>query len=403
MKRTFTKYLVMLGAILVVSGILYIRKPDSFSKPQFWAEDGTVFFAQAYHHGLDSHFEPYAGYYHEVPRLVASAALVGPYRWAPRIYNFSALAVMLGLVAIMFSSRLDLRFPFVFALAVALVPFFRGEVYLNLTNVQWPLALLLLLTALQRPPKTAADGLLDGSIIVLAGLTGPFAVLVLPFFVLRWLRDRTWGAFVTTGLAIAVTAIQIQSILQHPVYLAPHDEHTARSWIDLLGWKLSGNLFLGHEAPYAMNPMWLVVGGGAVLVYLLWRLSRLAEGRRLGLPMLYFGAAVLCLACFKFRHAANLLVPPAAATRYFFVPFVVVAWCLLILVIHDKRWFKVPAFLLLALILRSSLISDFTSPPLRNFRWPKHAARIGVEEAPKIPINPPGWSIQLEPGFRDGI
>lgn len=157
-----------------------------------------------------------------------------------------------------------------------------------------------------------------------------------------------------------------------------------------------GVVTTGHELPYELDPRWLTAGGALLLPYLVWRLSSFPQGRRVGLPALVFAAAVLALTCFKFRLAANHLVPAIAGGRYMFVPYVIVAWCLLLLAIHERRWLKAPALICLMLILRSSWISGFTSPPMRNFHWPMHAARIGVEEAPVIPINPPGWKIRLQ-------
>jgi hypothetical protein len=61
--------LVAVGAIAVVIA----RRPDAVTNAQFWAEDGTIWFATAYDHGgFASLFVPYNGYLQTFSRLVAA-------------------------------------------------------------------------------------------------------------------------------------------------------------------------------------------------------------------------------------------------------------------------------------------------------------------------------------------
>src|SRR2546426_117604 len=59
------------------------RRPDAISNPQFWAEDGQVWYAEAHARGLRSLLSPYAGYFQTLPRVVAVAAQILPLTWAP--------------------------------------------------------------------------------------------------------------------------------------------------------------------------------------------------------------------------------------------------------------------------------------------------------------------------------
>jgi hypothetical protein len=51
--------------------ILFYREPDGFLNPQFWAEDGVIFFTQNLTFGLSAFWKPYAGYLHLTPRIIA--------------------------------------------------------------------------------------------------------------------------------------------------------------------------------------------------------------------------------------------------------------------------------------------------------------------------------------------
>ena len=68
----------------VVCGlVLYARMPDAFSHPQFWAEDGTIFFLDAHSGGWRALLDPYSGYLHLIPRAVAWLAELLPYELIP--------------------------------------------------------------------------------------------------------------------------------------------------------------------------------------------------------------------------------------------------------------------------------------------------------------------------------
>jgi hypothetical protein len=375
--------------------ILYIRKPDSFRNPQLNAEDGTVFFAQEYNLGLRAHLQPSAGYLHEAPRLIASLSGLFPYRFAPALFNGFALLAILLLVAKLHSPRLDLPFAWAFALATVLVPQLTAEVFLSLTNVQWVLALVLLLVAVQEPPQTLEQAVSDWLIVFLAGLTGPFAPLVLPIFVVRAWRARFWYGAVTAGIVATTAAIQAATFLRNPVFVPTSPAFQSSSWLALLGQRLVGTLFLGINAPYRVPPLLLIAGGVSVLVFILWTVRANRPRLLFATTFLAFGGAVTGLSFLKFRAAADLLIPPGAAARYFFVANVVLAWSLLLAVATGTRFQRVVISVLLALVLASSLTSQFRTPPAPDFHWREYAERIGKEQPLSIPINPPGWSFVL--------
>ena len=65
---------------------LFCRSPRLLTHAQFYAEDGTIWFAQAYNGGwLHSLTLPQAGYLNTMPRLAAGLALLVPLPWAPLV------------------------------------------------------------------------------------------------------------------------------------------------------------------------------------------------------------------------------------------------------------------------------------------------------------------------------
>src|SRR5258707_11015955 len=87
----YQRFLALSGMIFL---LLVLRRPDAITNPQFWAEDGPVFFfGQISHTGLSALMVPYAGYLLGVPRLVAAFAALFPASSAPLIFNLFALAI----------------------------------------------------------------------------------------------------------------------------------------------------------------------------------------------------------------------------------------------------------------------------------------------------------------------
>ena len=391
------RFVSLLLSLVLVAAVLHARKPDAFENPQFWAEDGTVFFQQSYDLGLEAFFESYAGYFHTVPRMVAGLASALPYSFTPAVYNYSSLLLLLVVACYLHSPLLALRWPAAYALATVLVPHRQGEIFLNLTNAQWVLALLLFLIAVKPPAATRVGRIAEWAIVLAAGLSGPFIVVLLPLYCVQLVRFRSAASLTSLLLAGVASAVQILEFRSLPIVMPPSGGHSDAAWLDLVGQKLFGNLVLGDKLPYTLPPLGLIVAASAVIALLAWRLGRLPQKRDLAFAGFFFSAAVLALVFYKFRGAADLLVPAAAASRYFYVPYVLFSWACLTLLLHSARWpDRAFAILLLALVLRSSLISGFQSAPLEDLAWQEHAARIGTEGDVTIPIHPKGWEIHLQ-------
>ena len=173
------------ATLAAVAAILFLRKPEALLRPEFWYEDGSVFFADARERGIGSLFVPYAGYLHFFPRLVAWLATAFPVVAAPALYNGAALLAVLGVCALLFHPRLDLPWRPLLALCVALAPD-AWTSFLNLTHAQWYLSLLLVLLCRKGAPETAAGAALDLAVLAIVGLTGPFSIFAFPMFALRW-------------------------------------------------------------------------------------------------------------------------------------------------------------------------------------------------------------------------
>jgi hypothetical protein len=177
-----------IATVLVALLIIYLRMPENFSRPQFWAEDGAVFFRLAHEIGARGLLTPVAGYFTTMPWLVALGAKLFAPEWAPWIYNYAGAGIALLAVYLATSPRLDLPLKPLLALAIVTVPD-GGEILGALANSMWLMPIVTFVILFMRPGSiavTAAEALF----VALQALTGPFAPFFLPLFIIRLVMVR---------------------------------------------------------------------------------------------------------------------------------------------------------------------------------------------------------------------
>lgn len=191
---------------LVSFAILVSRRPDAIFRPEFFIEDGPIFYAQAYNAGLQHPlFWTYSGYLHTLPRLVADLAQFFPLAYAPLLFNLMALTLQILPVQMLLSSRLS---------AIGSVParLFRAllylslpntsEVHVNLAGAHWRLATLAFLVIVSAPPRSTGARVFDYFAVLMRGLMGPLAIMLTPVAFLAWRNSREhWKLILTSTLA----------------------------------------------------------------------------------------------------------------------------------------------------------------------------------------------------------
>lgn len=110
------RHVALLSYFLAIL-IAILRRPDFVTNPQFWAEDGRVWFQQAYNEGvLHALLQPYAGYYHLLPRVSGALAVQFGIGHAPAVLNWlSVLAYAAPVPLLLSMSRGPRNFKFLAA------------------------------------------------------------------------------------------------------------------------------------------------------------------------------------------------------------------------------------------------------------------------------------------------
>ena len=113
-----------------------MKSPDAILRPQLWAEDGVIFYAEQFGKWSPQLFVPYAGYVNFIPRLIAWVASDITPAQIPLFYNLSAMLINAACITYAVGKMSPL-----FGTAVAITSFFLtptiGDIFGTITNIQW--------------------------------------------------------------------------------------------------------------------------------------------------------------------------------------------------------------------------------------------------------------------------
>jgi hypothetical protein len=270
---------VVFAATLIA---IFSRLPGALIHPQFFAEDGWVWYQQAYNLGwLRAVTITQAGCVQMLPRLVAGITLLFPMQWAPFIMNLSGAVVQVLPVTAILSRRctpwgpLPLRM--LMALLYIVIPN-APEVHIVLTNAMWHLAVLQVLLAFSRPPLSWRGRVTDIVLFGIGALSGPFCLLLtLPVAAYYWIRRQRW-TLVILGILFLGVIIQVFSLahsLRNPA--SQPLGASAQSLLRIIAGNIFVNSMIGSGGAYL--PLWLLVVaaiGGFAIVICAWQSSPLA-------------------------------------------------------------------------------------------------------------------------------
>jgi len=405
---------VPLGAVLLVAALVVARRPDAFTRPQFWAEDGTFWFAAAYNDGpLVGLQTPAGGYYQSFARLTAAASLYFGLREAPLLFNVAAVLAQILAPLYLLSSRFartipDVRLRLLAALLVVGAPN-TFEVQSNVTNAQTHLALLGFLIVVADAPQRAWWTVLDVCGLVLTGLSGPTCVFLVIVALLVWWREGSARHVVQLVTVAAVAVVQGLAIVSTgpATRIATPLGASLRRLLTLLGGQIFFAGMLG-QATYERffggggEASWLLPCLGLVGLLVVARASVLTSSWPLRMLILFAGLVLAAALLSPVVGAAprwRTLELPGVGGRYYVLP--ILAWLAVLLwgACADPRpgarWL---ARLALAAVLLIGLPRDWRVAPREDFHFPDQVARFA--SAPpgtlvRIPIPPAGWHMAL--------
>jgi len=389
--------------ILITLLVLIYRRPDSFFKPHFWAEEGMFFYAEAYQEGWKSIFNTCAGYFHLYPRLIANITVQAnlPLHLTPVVFTLSCLLINFLLIFYVWK-----RLPFsetqrfFIAITLVMIPL-QAEVFMNLTNIQWSMVFfpLIIFSGNQLSEKKSYF-ILDIIILILSAFTGPNYVVLLPLFLILFINSSKQFKQKKTDTIILLFIVIAGCIGIYFLKLHGSVNRTVGSF-DIFNKGFIHFLFvqfyylfigkLAFRIPFAI----MIVGILMVLIFyfliikcLLNKKENKFEWVILLTNMLFIGTTLIA-----YRSEPELLSPYYRGVRNFYIPSVTFVW----LVIRYLDGIKISNLLL------SSLFALFTIETILFVgRFYVNAPDLKVYEQQlktntivEVPILPDGWKMKL--------
>ena len=352
-----------------------------------------------------------------LPRLVGLASVPLGLQQAALLFNLVAIIIQVAPAAFFMSRRFEHIAPRAWSRALIglvylLIPGF--ELNAIITNSMWHLAILAVMVLIALPPKGVLSRAFDVVVLVLAGLTGPFAALLLPACAARLLVSkaaRRW--YLCLGLVLVVTlAVQGWVVL-----------HSHRTAATALGAGLKNLLFLVSDrivlpASFGVEAHTAVFTAGHPRGELIAGLVTLLAAPVVLYVLLKSGWMVRIFVVFCFAMSAASLLFPLASTggdawtvlsttgvgdRYFLSAevawLVCVAWALSRIRPRAVRWAAAGA----ATALFVSGVASYPQyPALVDFHPAVYDAQLRA--APpgavvRVPLNPnTSWAMALRRG-----
>jgi hypothetical protein len=318
---------IFLASLIAV----FTRLPGALLHPQFFAEDGWVWYQQAYNlHWLRSLSIAQAGYLQTLPRLVAGVTLLFPMQWAPLLMNLAGAVIQVLPVTALLSHRSTPWGPLPVRMLMAALYLAipnAPEIHIVLTNAMWHLAVLQALIAFSVPPLGWRGRVSDVVLFAIGSMSGPFCILLLPFvFAYWWIRRYRW-TLVVLGILFVGVVLQVLTLM-HAVRApgAPLGVTLVRL-LRILAGNIFVNSMIGSGGAYMRIPLLVVaaLGGLAIMVWG-WRSAPLAV-------RLYIAfAACALIASLRDPLLLGNTIPRwevlgnVASIRYWFLPSLMFLW-----------------------------------------------------------------------------
>ncbi len=404
------KWWLHIGVFLLACVVVIARRPGSVLNAQFYAEDGRVFFQEAYNHGWWSALlRPYGGYFHAIPRLGAALALLVPLSFAPFVLNLIAIAGQALPVNLLVSDRSaqwgNLRYRLLLVASYLALPNL-SELGINITNVQCFLALSAFLLVVASKPRTVIAQTFDLLFLLLFGMSGPYCIFLLPIAIFQSWKHRDRWKSVQAVVLVSTAVVEAWGLLILDHTGRPHYAlGTSPVWLSRI---LGGQVYLG--VLIGTNTLAAMRGPGMVLFLSIVAIcctglvavcaARASEQMKLFLLFsLIVLAAALISPMLPTQPGHSLWESMAAAwgSHYWFFPNLAFAWTL-IWCLHARPDILRVAATALLFCMTIAVVRDFRQPALKDMKFHDYvrqfeAARPGEEV--RIPINPENWWMWL--------
>ena len=395
----------VVGFLITVS-----HRPDAMLNPQFWAEDGKMWFQQAYNNGvIVSLFTPEAGYFQSISRIVAALSQLAPLAYAPFIFNFAAISAKVGVALFILSPRLERTVPNVAVRAVFAFIYLglphSFETTANLTNVQWHLAMLCFLVLIAAPGERLVWRIFDVAAVAISAFSGPFCLLLVPVALIKFYVTRERRLIPLIGILLAASTVQAASLFLFERPSSQPLDAEPGLFFRIVGGHLFFDSIFGDKNYGRLlklgwwteiNAFFVCIFGSATVAYAFIR-AKLELRLLILFSTLIVAGALISPAVSSDMPQWQAMVPEISGSRYWMIPIFCIFACLI--TVAAKSEFRAVRYASIGLLFLSlvGIVADWKHPQFIDMRFAEHAASFETALAGQevvIPINP-DWEMRL--------
>lgn len=349
----------LLVLLAIFFALLYLRRPQQLLHPQVWDEDGTRIIPALLTHGLASLFYPVNGYLIVLPKLISALALAISGLYYPLISTVIAWIFIVGVCLAVAVSPTWLRGGALLGMATLFVPTDPEVFGIPLYTFWWASLLLFLVVLWDENSKNLAWRV---TFVVIGGLSSPIIFLVTPLLAIRaaLFRDkrREWLVLLTAVICCCVQAVAMLHFSDRLTGGTINAHNLGHLMPKFLGGYLAGNFIRRTD-----HLVWIATG-----VFLLFLLATISFLRKRPRYLFLLGLWLGAIYFIGRRVDVGLLQTRWGAPRYFFLPFVLIAWYVVSVLAESGNW---NLRLFAAALLFTSFLNmlPVRTRPQQDFHW----------------------------------
>jgi hypothetical protein len=400
---------IIMFSILILSFRGAQSSGTDLMNPALWAEDGSIFLQQALDLGLRSIVEPYAGYLHVFPRVIALLATLAPLELVPLIFHAGWLLAFCFFIFFVYRKISKQNYLIcLFILTCIVLQPQAGEIFFSLTNAQWFIGAALFIFILSDLPKHALFR--NFAFIMMGCLTGPFCIFMLPAMLLRvWIFNDIKKNAILYMLFVVCVVIQLMFVISsEKLQFYNYSDKTLLDWVGAVHRFLvfgEGNALIEIAAMlfWIIFPWWKFRFRFADLIT--GKPESKITDKIVAITIFFFGLGMMILGFL--RDDISIISPvisesgAAAGSRYYFIPYTMI-------LISASLLLKDHPINLLALlcVFCSICVFAYTKTQRLDMHWDSYSKLSEKVPDVIVPIAPrigsfPGWSVKYS-GRRKG-
>lgn len=209
--RQFHLLLMSFAIVLMVW-----RMPDLFVHPRFWAEEGTVQFAKAYHDGPWLALTYNIGYFSIIPNIATGLAAQVKIEYAPFVTLAISFLIQLATCSVIIlgnSAYWQTRSQKILLIS-GIILLSPAEIWLNTICAQyWFCLCAILILCEDSTHNLRQTNLYFRILLIIAGINGILSCVLTPVYLLRYIRFKTRENFIHASILVATSLLQAGLLL----------------------------------------------------------------------------------------------------------------------------------------------------------------------------------------------